>query len=85
MASLKAEKPVGTQSSVPAKKEQPAKGPNTTTKAAASKPTSKTAEVKPQSTKKKVRMYMHIHASRGRAEYGCCKLQPKHVPFNSSR
>ncbi|KAF3432597.1 hypothetical protein FNV43_RR27337 [Rhamnella rubrinervis] len=52
MASLKAEKPAGTQSSVPAKKE-PAKVPGSTTKAAGSKPAPKVSEVKPQSTRKK--------------------------------
>lgn len=50
MASTKAEKPVGTQSSAAVKKE-PAKAPAKTT---ASKPAAKTTEVKPRETKKRV-------------------------------
>lgn len=50
MASNKADKPVGTQSSVAAKKE-PAKA---LIKPAASKPAPKISEVKPRETKKKV-------------------------------
>lgn len=57
MASLKAEKPVGTQAPGQVKKE-PAKPTESTPKAVASKPAPKKAEQKPREPKKKV--YIHI-------------------------
>ena len=53
MASLKAEKSVGTQLSGQSKKE-PAKPNDSTSKTTASKPASKKAAQKPQESKKKV-------------------------------
>lgn len=65
MASLKAEKPAGTQ--LPpgqAKKEPAAKGgSSTTTKASKQAPTKKATEQKPREPKKKVCIYIMEHVS----------------------
>jgi hypothetical protein len=60
MASLKAEKPVGTQAPGQVKKE-PAKPTESTPKAVASKPAPKKAEQKPREPKKKVYIYIYIY------------------------